>query len=70
MYVISAIKRSLFFGGSNNHAGKGGQSDHVGQDHELIEKVLKFPDQIILDQSSQIDESEGAYGIEPQKSAL
>ena len=40
------------------------QSDGVGQNHQVVEEVGQFPNQVILQQSAQEDESDGNYRVD------
>ena len=54
-----------FFGvhSGDHRSGERGKSDDVGQNHQLVEKILQFPCQIVFDESAGKYEQQRQQGI-------
>ena len=59
--AVNALFQPL--GGFQNHFGQGKQGNGVGNDHQIVEHIRQFPNQIIGHQGAQEDEYQGNHHV-------
>ena len=52
-----------------DQCGEGDEGDDVGKDHELVEEVLEFPDEVVLDDGAEEDECDAEDGVDDRGAA-